>query len=125
MKSYLSRGISLTANMQATDQMDFYNGNSVIHLDCDFDEINHAVNIVGYGQKDGKDVWVVRNSWGQRWGANGYFYVEIGKNSFCLESVNFATIPKGFSPERGLCAHPGNHTRGNSWHLDPDNGEIV
>ena len=39
--------------------------------------VNHAVTIVGYGPvKDSKDCtgyWLVKNSWGPRWGDGGFF----------------------------------------------------
>lgn len=31
---------------------------------------------VGYGTKDGKDYWLVRNSWGPNWGKNWYIRLE-------------------------------------------------
>jgi len=33
----------------------------------------HAIVCVGYN--DAKQVWIMRNSWGNSWGANGYFYL--------------------------------------------------
>lgn len=41
--------------------------------------LDHAVEIVGYGSENGKDYWIVRNSWSQNWGENGY--VRILKSS--------------------------------------------
>ena len=43
---------------------------------CSYDAnigINHAVQLVGYGTDDDLgDYWLVRNSWGEEWGEDGY-----------------------------------------------------
>lgn len=40
--------------------------------------INHAVVIVGWD--DDKKAWLMRNSWGTRWGMDGYMWIEFGSN---------------------------------------------
>lgn len=44
-------------------------------------DVNHAVLVVGYGTDpvDGP-YWVVKNSWGDKWGEDGYFKIARGKN---------------------------------------------
>jgi cathepsin L len=61
-------------------------------------DINHAVQLVGYGSQDGLDYWLVRNSWGAEWGEGGYIKIKRGPD----EEENCAW---DLAPEDGLgCA---------------------
>jgi C1A family cysteine protease len=46
-----------------------------IFKDTGYRQLNHAVNIVGWGA----DYWIMRNSWGS-WGINGYMNIAFGAN---------------------------------------------
>ena len=53
-----------------------YNGGIIRSEDCGTD-LDHAVQLVGYGEDpDGEKYWIARNSWGERWGEQGYFRLE-------------------------------------------------
>lgn len=50
-------------------------------------DMNHSVVIVGWGvdKKTSSKYWIVRNSYGPKWGMNGDFLVARGNNDFGME----------------------------------------
>lgn len=54
--------------------------------------LNHGVSLVGYGNEDGDDYWLIKNSWGEQWGDNGY--VKLQRNSGTAEGkCGIALLP--------------------------------
>jgi cathepsin B len=58
----------------------------------------HAVNIIGWGEQDGKKFWWIENTWGKDWGANGYFKMIRGVNNCGIEENVICGIPDLFYP---------------------------
>ena len=66
-------------------------------LICDTTTLDHAIQLVGYGQRRDLfgsmvDVWIVRNSWGEDWGYDGYLYLERYSGANTCGIRNAATL---------------------------------
>lgn len=53
----------------------------------------HAVKIVGWGSSGSTPYWIVANSWGTRWGMQGYFWITRGENECGIEDNVYAGLP--------------------------------
>jgi cathepsin B len=51
----------------------------------------HAVKIVGWGNSNGTNYWVVANSWGTYWGESGFFRIKFG--SCGIDKGCYAGLP--------------------------------
>lgn len=59
--------------------------------DLDRGDIDHAVVAVGYD--DAGEYWIVKNSWGSTWGADGDGYFKVGYNECNIDSTVYVYIP--------------------------------
>jgi hypothetical protein len=94
IKKYLVENGPLTVSLYMSNDFDSKNR---MRCDPQGPQSGHAVILVGYDETD--DYWIIKNSWGGRWGpeGNGYFKVafgECGVESY-VHGVSLTTI-KGF-----------------------------
>jgi len=80
MKKGLYHNGPLAVAINANKLMTYTNG-VVDEIDCDENALDHAVFIVGYGSENGVDYWLVKNSWGENWGLDGYFKMKRGNGT--------------------------------------------
>jgi cathepsin F len=77
------------------DPLQFYTGGVLdqSEQECNPSGLNHGVTLVGYGSEDGKDYWIVKNSWGSSWGEMGYFRIRRGQGTCGINKyITSATI---------------------------------
>jgi cathepsin C len=53
----------------------------------EWEQVDHAVLLVGYGEENGKKYWLLQNSWGTDWGEKGYFRMIRGQDESGCESI--------------------------------------
>ncbi|RLN50569.1 hypothetical protein BBJ29_004001 [Phytophthora kernoviae] len=77
----------ITCGIACSDEFTFNYSAGVFHDKTGFMDIDHDVEIVGYGEEeDGTKYWNVRNSWGTYWGMKGFFKIVRGLNNLGIES---------------------------------------
>jgi len=74
---------------------DFPNYKSGVYQHVSGGELGgHAIRILGWGREDGRDYWLVANSWNPTWGDNGYFKILRGSDECGIEQEVVAGLPR-------------------------------
>ncbi|SPP74269.1 blast:Cathepsin L [Drosophila guanche] len=60
-----------------------YQGGIYADEECNQDEVNHSVVVVGYGSEGGRDYWIIKNSYSQNWGEGGFMRILRNAGGFC------------------------------------------
>jgi cathepsin C len=53
----------------------------------EWERVDHAVLLVGFGEEQGKKYWLLQNSWGEDWGEGGFFRMARGTDESGIESI--------------------------------------
>ena len=57
---------------------------------------DHSVIIVGYGEENGTEFWIVKNSWGEEWGEYGFARIQIIDDPIGVCGVHYYPIYNNF-----------------------------
>lgn len=63
----------------------YRSGSNKIHQE--WEQVDHAVLLIGYGMEKNKAYWTMQNSWGTDWGEDGYFRMDRGNDESGCESI--------------------------------------
>jgi len=81
LKAAIAKGV-VSVTIEADQRVfQMYTGGVLDSSQCGT-SLDHAVTAVGYGVEDGKEYFLVRNSWGASWGDKGYIKIASEQGFF-------------------------------------------
>lgn len=82
----------LIATMMVHQDLFTYKGGIYHHL-TGREVGRHLVEMVGYGNENGVNYWICKNSWGSQWGESGYFRIRAGVQESQIERPGTVLSP--------------------------------
>jgi len=76
MKKLVAEHGAVVGTVAAAGEFSNYGGG--IFAGCTSSALDHAIAVVGYGTENGVDYWLIKNSWGERWGEDGFIRLKRG-----------------------------------------------
>nr|AIG56166.1 secreted protein [Achlya hypogyna] len=83
----------ITCGIACSDGFSYNYSAGIFNDTTGFMDIDHDVEIVGWGEENGVKFWHIRNSWGTYWGENGFFRIVRGTNNLGIEADCTYVVP--------------------------------
>jgi cathepsin C len=86
--AYYTKGIFSNHVLRETEEM------TMRDTDIAWEQVDHTVLLVGWGEERGVKYWKMMNSWGSEWGENGFFRLRRGVDDSSIGSMPEVAIPR-------------------------------
>ncbi|XP_021484257.1 cathepsin 7-like isoform X2 [Meriones unguiculatus] len=87
MNALITHGPIIVSIDAAHESFDKYTGGIYHEPKCRSKTLNHSMLLVGFGyegkESENRKYWLVKNSYGKRWGENGYMKIPRDQNNYC------------------------------------------
>lgn len=99
MKAEIYARGPISCGVDATDEFVAYTG-GIFSQDLLIPEIDHEIQVFGWGVDNGEEYWWGRNSWGTYWGIEGFFKIKMGSDNLAIETECTYAVPSFTKPTK-------------------------